>query len=204
MRYAQFLVFVALLFFPNEASAQEECAPGMTCVQDGDLADLLTLAEEMGCLKSTNPTFYTDSITITTDKEGRVYVSGANPYPFTMRMAWCGFTLTSEMALEVMVAKAEPDPQPASWGFRFRLKFAGSYLIVDAVRGKAEDGIEVGLLWDFFYWEHLNVNVATGFRSAGLGLGYDITKNFGAYGGYAFSFWALKSNPQFGLYFGFW
>ena len=86
------LIFLALLL-PASVAAAAECGPEQTCVENGDLADLLTVAQEMHCMKTTNPTFYTDSITIVTDEDGRVYYSGAAPHPFMLRMTWCGFTM---------------------------------------------------------------------------------------------------------------
>lgn len=95
--------------------------------------------------------------------------------------------------------------EPPVWGFRFRPKFAGSYLFVDGFSSsKAVDGVDVGLLWDFFYYKAVNLNVATGFRSIGAGLGADLTRNFGLYGGWSISWWTFKQNPQLGLYFSFW
>jgi hypothetical protein len=141
-----------------------------------------------------------DPVIVTTDEQGRVYYSGAAPRPFSAHLSWCNHEVGFEGKLNVVVAKRETK----EWGFRFKLKFAGSFLFLDALERSAQQAVDVGLLWDFLYWKNLNLNVATGFRSAGVGLGYDLTKNFGVYTGYGFSFWTLKSNPQMGLYFGFW
>jgi len=197
MYQALLLSVFAFVLAPLQGFAQ--CEAGSTCVADQDLQDLITLAEEAKCLKTEVPTYEMGSFTITTDEDGRVYYSGAAPHPLTMRMKWCHYTVDAEARLNVIVAKKVPDV----WGFRFRVKFAGSFLFLDAVERSPQDAVDVGLLWEFFYWKDLNVNVATGFRSAGLGVGYDITRNFGAFAGYAFSFWTLRSNPQAGLYFGF-
>ena len=165
-----------------------------------DLDDLIALVEDQHCMRASNPTFYMGSLTIITDKDGRVYYSGSEPQPLTLRMVWCGYTLEVDVKVDVLVAESKPPV----WGFRFRPKFAGSFLVLDAIERSPQEGVDVGILWDFLYWHDFNLNVATGYRSAGLGVGYDLTSNFGAYGGYAFSFWTLKSNPQLGLYFGFW
>ena len=193
------LVFVALLLAPVFARGQA-CGAGSACVADKDLEDLLVLAQEQKCRNENLPQVELDQLTITTDKEGRVYYSGANPRPFKVRLTWCNYKVEATAPLDVMVAK----DVPPVWGWRFRAKFAGSYLFLDAFeRKKADAGVELGFLWEFLYWRDLNFNVATGFRSVGLAVGLDITNNFGFFAGYAFSFWTMRSNPQLGLYFGF-
>lgn len=161
---------------------------------------MLDSLEEKRCLVSQAPKLELDSITIVTDEQGRVYYSGSAPQPYKAHLTWCNYEVPFKGNLNVIVAKREPE----EWGFRFKLKFAGSFLFLDAFESSPQNAIDVGLLWDFFHWRNLNLNVATGFRSVGAGFGYDLTQNFGAYGGYAFSFWTLRSNPQIGLYFGFW
>jgi hypothetical protein len=198
MRYFV-LLLTFLLSWPSSGYAQE-CGQDSECVLQEDLEVLLSSVEEKQCLMTTPPRLTLDSITITTDEQGRVYYSGSAPVPFGARLSWCNHEVQFEGKLKVVVAKREPK----EWGFRFKLKFAGSFLFLDAFERSAQQAVDVGLLWDFLYWRSLNLNVATGFRSAGVGVGYDITKNFGVYTGYGFSFWTLKSNPQMGLYFGFW
>jgi hypothetical protein len=194
------VVSLALLFLVPPRARASECPVGDACVADEDLLVFSALLREKKCLQDTPPTVDVTPITIVTDKEGRVYYSGAQPHPFTITTTWCNYTLVSQAKLNVTVAQSEA----RTWGFRFRPKFGGSFLLMDALERSAASAVDVGLLWDFFFWRELNVNVATGFRSAGLGVGYDLTKNFGAFGGLAFSFWTLRLNPQAGLYFGFW
>lgn len=186
---------------PAWAQAQAVCADGSTCVADEDLKTFVTLLEEKKCLQTTQPTIQLDPVTVVVDKDGRVYYSGADPKPYTLKLSWCTYEVTATGKVTLTVAKNEPPV----WGFRFRPKFVGSYLFVDGFSSsKAIDGVDVGVLWDFFYYKAFNVNVATGFRSIGGGFGFDITRNFGVYTGYAFSWWSLKHNPQLGLYFSFW
>lgn len=191
------LVFLVLLV---SIPASADCPNGSTCVPPEDLKIFVGTLQEKQCLLKTKPELKLDPILLVGDQDGRVYFSGGDPKPYKARLHWCNYDADFEGKLNVVVALKEPKV----WGFRFRLKFAGSFLPLDAVQKKPADGVEVGLLWDFFYWKDLNLNIATGFRSVGAGLGYDITKNFGLYGGYAFSWWTMRSNPQVGLYFGFW
>jgi hypothetical protein len=190
-----------LLFWAGTARAQGTCAAGSTCVPPADMRVFVELLQEKQCLQKTPPQFKLDSITIIEDKEGRIYYSGAQPHPYTLKMSWCGYEATGTGNVNVQVAIREPPV----WGFRFRPKFAGSFLFVDAFKQKnAAEAVDVGILWDFFYWHAWNLNVATGFRSVGAGVGVDLTRNFSLYAGYAFSFWTLYSNPQAGLSFAFW
>jgi hypothetical protein len=185
-------------------SAQAEtitCAEGAVCVDSVDMTIMVSLLRDKQCQQTTQPTFELDAITIVTDKDGRVYYSGADPKPYTLKMKWCNYEVTAAGKLNVIVAKTEPPV----WGFRFRPKFAGSFLFVDAFKqSSAGEAVDVGILWDFLYYKSFNVNVATGFRSAGVGVGYDITRNFGGYFGGSLSWWTMKVNPQAGLYFSFW
>ena len=195
------LLALTLFLWSTSVWAQVTCAAEDTCVAKGDMEKFIAVLQEKRCLQSTHPTFHLDPVTIVVDKEGRVYYSGADPKPYTVKMTWCGYDVTATGKIDLTVAKNEP---PVG-GFRFRPKFAGSYLFVDGFSStKSVDGVDVGILWDFLYYKAFNVNVATGFRSIGAGLGLDITRNFGGYAGYAFSWWTLKHNPQLGLYFSFW
>lgn len=194
------LLALICLLYPWSAFAQEACAGG-TCVADADLKTFLAIAAEKQCLQKTTPTLKLDPVTIVVDKEGRVYYSGAEPQPYTVKITWCGYELSATGKVTTTVAqKVEPN-----WGFRFRPKFAGSFLFVDAFdSSRAVDAFDIGLLWDLFYYKALNFNVATGFRSAGAGVGVDLFRNVTLYGGWAFSWWTLKNNPSIGLGFALW
>jgi hypothetical protein len=161
----------------------------------------MQLLRDTKCRQDTPPTFNLDPINIVEDTDGRIYYSGNQPLPYTLRMSWCNYEITGTGKVSLQVAKKIPP----DYGFRFRPKLMGSFLFVDAfTQPKAVDAIDVGILWEFFYWKALNLNVETGFRSVGAGIGIDLSKNFGLYGGYAFSWWTLKSNPQAGVYLAFW
>jgi group I intron endonuclease len=198
-KHAASLVLSTLLI--THVSPAVECTADSICVPSADMQSIVTVLQEKQCLSRELPQFNLDPITIVMDNDGRVYYSGADPKPYTLKMKWCNFEIQGEGKLNVIVAKTEPPV----WGFRFRPKFAGSFLFVDAFKqSSAGEAVDVGILWDFLYYKSFNVNVATGFRSAGVGVGYDLTRNFGAYAGWAFSWWTLKQNPQAGLYFSFW
>jgi len=200
MRFWFLFVFFGL-FLSKTVSAQEACTTGSTCVPAEDMRVFLRLLQDKQCQQSTKPKFQLDPVTIVVDQEGRVYYSGADPHPYALKMSWCNYEVTAEGKVSLVVAEKEP----SVWGLRFRPKFAGSFLFVDALESSvAAEGLEFGILWDFIYWKPLNLNLATGFRSIGFGVGLDLTRNFGFYGGYGFSWWIFAHNPQVGFYFAFW
>jgi len=193
---------LAVVFYASPSRADVSCPNADdTCVPKADMSSFVSILKEKSCFQKTKPTFKLDSVTITTDVDGRVYYSGSDPHPYTINMSWCGYDVSANEKLTLIVAKKEPPV----WGFRFRPKFSGSFLFVDAFsQSSAKQAVDVGILWDILYYKAVNFNVATGFRSAGAGVGMDITRNFGWFIGAAYSWWTLKVNPQAGLYFSFW
>lgn len=196
------LLALAVVLYALPSRADISCPNSDdTCVSKADLDAFVAVLKEKKCLQTTQPTFKLDPVTIITDVDGRVYYSGADPHPYTVKMSWCGYDVTAQEKLTLVVAKKEPPV----WGFRFRPKFAGSFLFVDAFnQSSAKQAVDVGILWDILYYKAFNLNVATGFRFAGAGLGVDIFKNMTLYGGYAFSWWTLKHNPSIGVGFALW
>ena len=100
---------------------------------------------------------------------------------------------------------------PSTWGFRFRPKAyiwvlpgEAFYSIPDTESLGVMDLIDAGVMVDFLYYEWANLNAAVGFRSLGGGIGFDLTENFGAYGGYALTWGDWHHNANLGLWFSFW
>lgn len=218
----RFLVFLAILLastpvlavedpespvfkdpFTAPPEAPKECQGDDVCVAREDLDKFIELARERQCLDRTPPTFRLDPITIITDKEGRVFYTGNDPKrPYKLRVDWCHYSLEAEGEVKVVAAMNEPP----TWGFRFRPKAYLGYLPLKLIeKGSSfSDGIDAGLMLDFFYVRWVNVNIAAGFRSTGAGAGFDITENFGAYIGYAFA-WGMDPahNVLGSIYFAF-
>lgn len=172
------------------------------CVAPEDMATLLSLAKEEKCLKTSKPVLKMDPLVIVTDKDGRVYYSGAAPHPYTLTIDWCDYSVKATGKLDVTVAMQ----QPPEGGFRLRPKAYLGYMLAEPFRSgnSAKDGIDAGLLIEPLYFHSFNLDLAVGFRSFGGGLGVDITKNFGAYAGYAMSWDGFHSNPEVSLWFAFW
>lgn len=202
MRVVAFIlaVMVALAVLARVAHA-DECRAGSTCVPQEDLEVFVKLLQEQKCRNENPPKFQLDGITIIEDQDGRIYGSGSDPKPYTLHMNWCNYEVTATGKVQLFVAKREPP----FWGFRFRPKFQSGFLFTDAIaKENALSAIDVGVLLEGFYYRSVNLNLAAGFRSVGAGVGLDITKNFGAYAGYALSYDGLRSNPYLGLSFAFW
>jgi hypothetical protein len=193
------LFCLALLLVSSKAWA-DECKG--TCVASEDMPAIVTVLKEKKCLQSTTPTFDLDPVTIVIDKDGRVFFSGAEPHPYTLRMKWCSYSTEAKGKVDVVAAVTEPP----TWGFRLRPKAYLGYLLVEPLRseGTAKDGIDAGLQEEIGYWHSFNLNASVGFRSFGAGLGIDIFRSFGAYAGYAMTWDGFRSNPQVSLWFAFW
>jgi hypothetical protein len=196
MRVISFLLSV---LFAHVAAAQSESVD-MTCVEDADMRVFLDLAKAHKCLAETPPRVTMDSITIVLDRAGRVFSSGTSTSPLTMELRWCNYTFAMTTTLQVVTAHhVEPD-----WGFEPRLKAAGGVLVGELLRGaKAQDTVDAGLLLEPIRFKAVNANVYLGLRSFGLGIGVDLTRNFGVAGLFAYTWGTWRGNPLVVAYFGF-
>ncbi len=202
---------LTILLCPSVALAQPaqpaECKDPSVCVPPEDVQDMVKALQEKQCLQTTQPKFELDRIDIVTDKDGRVFYSGAQPRPYTLKMTWCSYEATATGKVEVYAAKAVPEV----WGFRFRPKAYIGALPLEAAYPLPEDEsltvtdlVDAGVMVDFFHYDWANINAAVGFRSVGGGLGADLTENFGIYTGYALTWGTWHHNLNVGLWFSFW
>jgi hypothetical protein len=117
-------------------------------------------------------------------------------------MEWCHYTVMGEGRVNLIAAMNEPP----TWGFRFRPKAYLGYIPTQLLVSdpSLSDGVDAGLMLDLFYVQWANLNVAAGFRSTGVGVGFDLTKNFGVFVGYGFA-WSLNPphNALGAAYFAF-
>jgi hypothetical protein len=189
------------LFLTASRPAQgAECTSG-TCVPADDLKTFVQLAKEHKCRAEMPPTFALDPITIIVDKQGRIFGSGSDPKPFTLKATWCNYTLEGKGQTKILAAQRE---EPI-WGWRFRLKLAVGYLPATAYYQKdGYAGLDAGLLLEPFFLSWANVNAYVGVRSVGGGLGFDLLKNFGLHLGYAVTWGTWQHNPHAAIYFAFW
>lgn len=199
----QLTVVVLTLLFSQVALAQQ-CEG--TCLSKDEAADVRKVLEQKKCMQTAPPTFEVDPISLVLDKNGRVYYSGAQPRPYTLKMKWCGYEVEGKGYLDVVAALQEPP----EWGFRFRPKAYVGVLLAEPFYDQPngtnvgfDDVFDAGVMVDFFYVHEFNLNIAVGFQSFGAGIGMDITANFGAYLGYGLTWGSWHHNPVAGVWFGF-
>jgi hypothetical protein len=201
VRYLAFFVFLLALVSPLEVFADPVCPAGSVCVPPEDMAVFVRLLQGQKCRAENPPSFRLDPVTIVVDRDGRVFGSGADPRPYTLAMTWCGYVVEAKGKVDLVVAK----DVPAEGGLRFRAKAGVGALMIDLLgKGRGVDAIDAGVLWEGLYYRDLNLNVTTGFRSVGVAVGVDLTKNVGLYVGYALGFDGLRSNPTSGLSVALW
>jgi len=170
------------------------------CLPKPDFQRFLTIALERQCLEHDKPTFQVDSISILTDTEGRVFYTGADPKkPYTIHMKWCQYDVEGQGTVDLVAAMRTPP----STGIRFRPKAYLGYLPLKLSKGKFGDGVDAGVLIDWLFIHEFNLNFAAGFRSLGVGVGVDVTQNFGIYAGYAVGYTAPTHNINASIYFAF-
>jgi hypothetical protein len=194
------LCLLVLLWAPAAASQPCDASAGKVCLPEADLEKFVALARERKCLDESQPAFVVDSISIVTDEDGRVFYSGADPKkPYKLTMTWCHLAVEGTGEVELVAALRAPETS----GFRFRPKAYLAYLPLKLADRDFNEGIDAGLLLDVAFIEWVNFNLAAGFRSVGGGLGFDITRNFGAYTGYAVGWTKPLHNANLGIYFAF-
>ena len=195
------LTTVFLQISRREALAQDApCTGGSVCVPPADLQDMVKALKEQRCLKTTTPILKLDPIIVTEDKDGRVFVTGAEPHPYSMTMSWCSYDVKATGKVNVDVARMVP----ATYGFRFRPKATLGFLIADTFSQDSwSKGVDGGILLEPFFWQWINLNAFVGVRSVGGGVGFDLTKNMGVFTGYAATWDGWRSNPYLSFYFAF-
>lgn len=190
-----------------KAPPEATCEPPATCVPEADMQVFVKLLKEKRCELDEAPKFTLDPINIVVDKQGRIFYSGAEPHPYTLKMTWCGYDVTAQGKVDIVAAMQEPE----TWSFHFRpkayigaLPLEAAYELPEGESRKVTDLVDAGFMADFFHYEWFNLNAALGFRSAGGGVGFDLTENFGAYAGYAITWGSWHHNFNVGLWFSFW
>lgn len=197
----KWLAALLVLFVPSVAGAQAPCASGATCVPSEDLKAFVELLKAEKCRAETPPKVTFDPITIVVDRSGRLYYSGSEPLPYKLHLDWCNYQLDALGGVNVQVA----EHIDRGYGFRFRPKATLGLLAVELFKSSQfSDAVDGGILLEPAYFHWVNLNGYVGFRSVGVGLGFDITKNFGAYLGYSTTWGTWRSNPMASLYFSFW
>lgn len=159
------------------------------------------LLKDQKCRAETKPTFKLDPLMVVVDKDGRIYGSGSDPRPFTIRMKWCNYDVEARGQTSIIAAeRVEPNS-----GFRFRTKATIGWLPATAFYAKnGYAGLDAGVLLEPLFWSWANINAYVGVRSVGGGFGLDLTKNMGVYLGYATTWGTWEHNPHAAVSFALW
>lgn len=185
----------------------DDCVPpeGGKCLDKQQLDSVKKAVKELDEIHS-SPAVVTveDPVVIVHDWDGRVYVSGGATKPVRMKLR-IGSTVERDLAVTVPVQVYYRDKPPDPM-FRLRIRAQAHVLPFEAFR---EDELgrrrfwDAGVGWDFFHLGDFNVSAFTGVYSAGAGLGWDVTRNFGVYAGYSLLYDGFRSSLATGVYMSF-
>lgn len=199
---------VLLVLLSSPALAQEPgpepCQCEGTCLSEEDKKTVVDGLNELKKIKESKAEVkLKDDIVIVRDWEDRVYVNGGSAKPVRMTLKLGTVERDLEVQLPVHVSYREKPPDPM---FRLRIRAQAGVLIPELV-GSFSDGLEefwdAGIGWDFVHLGPWNMSAYTGIRSAGGGVGLDLTRNFGPYAGYSFVYEDLRSSVFSGVFFSF-
>jgi len=210
---------------PVLETEKSECPEDKICIdREIYFMQVKPLLLKLKYIEENPPNVTIDGFTIVTDAEGRVFTDGTGDNPVKGSATWkdensgVDYTVEFESKQDVTIHKKPPEPKP-KWGFRLRIK-AGVLLltalpnwwgnppsdVIEAIN-LGVSGLDLALIAEPFFIYDLNVQAIVGLRALGVGLGYDITKNFGIMGGVATTYVGLFSQPTIspflGLYFAF-
>jgi hypothetical protein len=205
MKRAPLAFFVLLALFPSAASAQD-CVPpsGGKCLSADQFGSVKSALEELDGIKKAEMTGEVlDPVVIVHDWDERVYVNGGDGKPIRMRVRVGTVDRTLAVKLPTTVYYRE---KPADPMFRLRFRAQVGVLPVELYRtatGTKQQFWDAGFGLDFFHVGLVNLSLNVGAASSGLGLGFDLTKNFGLTVGYAAVYDGLRSGAFAGAYFSF-
>jgi hypothetical protein len=194
------------LFLASTALAQPTpCVPppGGKCITKEQLEQITKALQELDDIhKSPAVITVEDQIYIISDWNGAVYVNGGDKDPIKMKLKMGQYVdrdMAATIPTHVYYRPKPPDPM-----FRLRVRAQAGVLLPQAFQSDTGwNKFDGGLSFDFFHIKAFNVAAFTGIRSAGGGIGLDLTNNFGIYGGYSFVYDGFKSSSLLAAYFSF-
>ncbi len=197
------IAFGLCVLFPARATSQE-CPPAQQCDLCLGPEDKKTVVDSLKELKSIKESKAVlklkGNIVIVRDWQDRVYVNGGSAKPVDATLT-LGDTISRDMQIQLPV-QVYYRPKPPDPMFRLRLR-AQAGVLVPMVWKDAKSGWDAGIGWDFFHYDVFNLAAYTGVRSAGGGIGMDLTRNFGPYVGYSIVYDGWQSGVFAGVYFSF-
>ena len=202
------IVLVAVVFYSSGAYAQEECPKDKVCLTRAELEQIKKAVRELKDIHDSKAELKLEEpIIIIRDWEDRVYINGGEQKPIKIKLKIGKHVdRDMEMTLPIEVHYREKPPDP--W-LRLRIRAQVGVFVPEMFTSigdnNAESFFDGGIGWDFINIAplHMNISAYTGVRSLGGGPGFDITKNFGLYGGYALVYDGLTSSANLMIYFSF-
>jgi len=213
MKKLFFLLFflIPTLAFADDP-APDTCVPppGGKCLTKEQLDKITEAIKELDDIhKSPAVVEFKQPIIIIQDWQNRTYINGGTNKPIDMKVK-IGSYVDRDMAvtLPVQVSYRDKPPDPL---FRLRIRAQFGFLIpqvVQTLMGTKQNMFDGGLALDFFHLGIFNVAVYAGVFSSGLGLGLDITRNFGITSNLVVRYEGLINSADFlsnmtGIYFSF-
>lgn len=175
--------------------------PYALCLTQPDSDTVVESLKELKSIKGSKAVLkLKEDIVIVRDWQDRVYVNGGSAKPIDATLT-LGDTVSRDMQIQLPI-QVYYRPKPPDPMFRLRVR-AQMGLILPVIWKDAKGGWDAGLSWDFMHYSVFNLAAYTGVRSAGGGVGMDLTKNFGPYLGYALVYDGFTSDVMAGCYFSF-
>lgn len=205
----KFIIPIVLGFLSTSGNVYgQECVPptGGKCLNQDQWEKVKEALSELDSIKKSEMTGeFQDSIKIISDWDGRVYVNGGDgksgsPIRLNVRVGSINRTLALQLPVSVYYREKPPDPM-----FRIRIRAQGGLILPDLWKntGDRTSFLDAGIGWDFFHLGPVNTYIHTGISSLGGGIGLDLTKNFGIFGGYTLVYRDFHSGVMLGTYFSF-
>lgn len=194
------LTAVGLILAAPAPAAAQECPPGFKCVPEEVAARQAAALKEYLCLQnSAGPLLTLDPFLVTIAEDGTLGVAPS----LSGALKWCAweYTLTAPVKVTIASKPAASKPAPPDWGWvprwRAGLLLAPSVALDPAA--PSDSAWEPALLFQAFHFKLVHLNAHAGWRSGGLGVGVDLTRNLDLSAGAAlrWSTWSLA--PFLGL-----
>jgi hypothetical protein len=207
MKHVAVLPLLALLLTARPSPAQEPTAPPpcpepyALCLVKPDEDTVVESLKELNDVKGSKAVLkLKEDIVIVRDWQDRVYINGGSSKPVDATLT-IGSTVSREMQIQLPI-RVYYRPKPPDPMFRLRLR-AQAGILLPMIWKDAKGGWDAGLSFDFFHVGDVNVAAYTGVRSAGGGVGLDLTRNFGPYVGYSLVYDGFASGVLAGAFFSF-
>ena len=201
-------IFWAVLLCCNAAGAQTPPpapvpAPGGVCLTADEKQKVIAAVQELKKIKDSPAILkIQDPIEVISDYTGRVYVDGGVTKPLRAKLT-LGDTIDRDMAI-TLDSKVAYRPKPPDPMFRLRIRAQAGVLIPQFLQSDSGwNKYDFGIALDFIHLDWANLSAYAGARSAGGGIGIDLTRNFGLNANAVVVYDGFRLGMLTGFYFAF-